>query len=578
MSPATQSLPSYLRKFAAEQKYDKYTAQDHAAWRFIMRQNQAFFSTHAVSVYAEGLKKTGISVDRIPRVSEMDDCLAKFGWGAVAVEGFIPPAAFLDFQARGVLPIACDMRTIKNLGYTSAPDIVHEAAGHAPILAYAPYAKYLNQYAAMAQKAIASDDDVRLYEAIRYLSDIKENPDATTEQIDLAEKRLLAVTAALGRPSESARVARMNWWTVEYGLVGDLSNPRIYGAGLLSSVDESQNCLSDKVRKIPLSLDCVETSYDITEPQPQLFVARDMNQLVEVLEAFDATLAYRVGGTSGLSEARLAKTVTTTQLDSGLEISGVLSDYQELNDEACFVKYTGAVQLSYLSMQMPGHGRERHGSGFSSPLRRWKGAPAKPLHSLTDADLKKMGLERGKRGHLAFDSGFEVSGILAGWTRTDGKLQLLTWKDCRVTRGSETFFEPAWGEFDMAVGEKVTSVWGGPSDRASYGEFNVGKASSSPGRTSPFSSDELRLFDAYAQLRRARESKNSAELASLAAAILKDWPNEWLLSMELLELSYDDKPAWQPAVEANLANLEKQGDSHVRDLIRKGRTLLAAHS
>src|SRR5262245_13626976 len=112
MSPARDSLPAYLRKYAAVQNYEKYTAEDHAAWRFIMRQNRAFFSKHAVPIYVEGLRRTGIRLDRIPRIDEMHECLSQFGWGAVPVVGFIPPAAFLEFQALGVLPIACDMRTI----------------------------------------------------------------------------------------------------------------------------------------------------------------------------------------------------------------------------------------------------------------------------------------------------------------------------------------------------------------------------------------------------------------------------------------------------------------------------------
>src|SRR5262245_3622449 len=130
MSAATQALPPYLKKYVAEQRYDKYSPEDHAAWRFIMRQNRDFFSRHAVSIYREGLGKTGITLDRMPRIDEMDRCLSAFGWGAVPVVGFIPPAAFLEFQARGVLPIACDMRTIQHIAYTPAPDIVHEAAGH----------------------------------------------------------------------------------------------------------------------------------------------------------------------------------------------------------------------------------------------------------------------------------------------------------------------------------------------------------------------------------------------------------------------------------------------------------------
>src|SRR5690606_2983944 len=107
---------------------------------------------------------------------------------------------------------------------------------------------------------------VRMYEAIRFLSDIKENPDTKPAEIQLAQQKLDAAGAAMTFVSESTKVGRMGWWTIEYGLVGTTSNPKIYGAGLLSSVGEGQSCLSPKVKKIPLTLACVEQSYDITEP------------------------------------------------------------------------------------------------------------------------------------------------------------------------------------------------------------------------------------------------------------------------------------------------------------------------
>ncbi len=576
MSPTTQGLPPYLKKFVADQDYDSYTPRDHAAWRFIMRQNCAFFSKHAVPMYMDGLKKTGISLEKIPRVSDIDDCLAKFGWGAVPVEGFIPPTAFLDFQARGVLPIACDMRTVDHIGYTPAPDIVHEAAGHAPIISYPPYSEYLHRYATMARKAIATQDDVRLYEAIRYLSDIKENPDATKNEIAAGEARLKEVTRSLGRASEAAKVARMNWWTVEYGLAGDVRSPRIYGAGLLSSVGESQNCLSQSVKKIPLSVECVDMPYNITEPQPQLYVAKDMDHLVSVLEEFEKGLAFRLGEEAGLHEAKISQTVTTTQLDSGLEISGVVDTFSASDGKIEFVRYSGPVQLSYKGSQIPGHGRETHAVGFSSPLGRFKNTPSKKMADLLDSDLKSLGLEKGKLSRLSLNSGFEIEGLVAGWTRFEGKLVLIHWKNCRVTRGSLVAFQPDWGDFDQAVGEAIPSVWGGPSDRAAFGELNMGTITSSPGRASPFRPEELSLFEAYNQVRALREaSPKTDEAARVVEQCLRAWPDEWLLQIELCEAGKKlGNPDWIKTLESNLRRLELASPQTTRALIQKGRELI----
>ena len=106
-----------------------------------MRQNIFFLKEYAHKVYFQGLLDTGISFERIPRIQEMNDILGKIGWGAVAVDGFIPPAAFMEFQAYKVLVIACDMRQIHHIEYTPAPDIVHEAAGHAPIIVDREYSE-----------------------------------------------------------------------------------------------------------------------------------------------------------------------------------------------------------------------------------------------------------------------------------------------------------------------------------------------------------------------------------------------------------------------------------------------------
>src|SRR5213080_4164522 len=143
---AVASCPKHLLQFAVDQRYDDYTPVDHAVWRFIMRQNVFFLREYAHKVYFQGLLDTGISFERIPRIQEMNDILAKIEWGAVAVDGFIPPAAFMEFQAYKVLVIACDMRQIHHIEYTPAPDIVHEAAGHAPIIVDREYSNYLQRF------------------------------------------------------------------------------------------------------------------------------------------------------------------------------------------------------------------------------------------------------------------------------------------------------------------------------------------------------------------------------------------------------------------------------------------------
>lgn len=578
--PAQSRVPSYLKRYCKAQDYSRYTPREHATWRYILRQARSFFAEHAVPSYLEGLKKTGISIDQIPSIENIDRCLKEFGWGAVGVSGFIPPAAFLDFQARAIMPIAMDMRTLEHVAYTPAPDIVHEAAGHIPILIEPSYREYLSRYANMAKKAVISQEDIRLYEAIRALSDIKENPDTRPAEIQHAQDHLNQTIASLTETTELAKVARMNWWTAEYGLVGDLQNPKIYGAGLLSSVGESQHCLTSAVKKLPLSIHCVEQSYDITEPQPQLFVAESLEQLPEVLEELDRTLSYRVGGSLGLKRAMQSQTVNTLVLENRFSASGVFERVIEEGGLLHFVKFRGPVQLSYAENEIAGQGRARHSQGFSSPFGRWKSQPGKPASTLTDAELEQAGIKKGQHCALTFASGFVIEGEVFNWIRKEGKLGIIQWKNCKVTRGAEVFYQPAWGEFDQLVGEKAISVFGGPADHTQYGEYDLGKVSTTPGRLSAFSEEEKKTFQLYEEIGQARKTKQYTEknLSQWAETTEKSAPNEWLLDLEILELSklktgIHPDPAWLQSLEQRLGKKAERMGPIVTDLAKRGLAL-----
>ena len=325
--PGSAALPPHLARYAVAQDYEAYTPRDHAVWRHIMGRLTAHLKDKAHPSYLAGLAAAGIGLERIPSLEEMNGHLARMGWSAVAVRGFIPPAVFTEMQARGVLAIAEDIRTHEHIEYTPAPDIVHESAGHAPIIKDARYAEYLKRCGVAGFKAIATREDREVYEAIRNLSVVKEDPAASGEDGLRAEARLRAARESRGPVSESTRASRLYWWTAEYGLVGTLERPRLYGAGLLSSIRESSHCLTGEVEKVPFSLACVEEDFDITRMQPKLFVARDFDHLFEVLEAFEATLAWKRGGDYGLEEARRARTVNHLLLSGGRELTGRVASF-----------------------------------------------------------------------------------------------------------------------------------------------------------------------------------------------------------------------------------------------------------
>lgn len=540
MTDSTQTrIPRHLRKYIIDQNYARYTPEDQAVWRFIMRQLKNFLSQYAHESYLDGLVKTGISVERIPNIEEIDEHLEKFGWGAVPVSGFIPPAAFMEFQSIGVLPIASDMRTLGHLMYTPAPDIVHEAAGHAPILVHPEYAKYLRQYGEVARNTIISKQDMDQYEAIRVLSDMKEDPRSTKEEIAKAEAKLNEITANMKGISEAALLSRMNWWTAEYGLIGDPKNPKIFGAGLLSSVGEAKSCLDSKVKKIPLSVECVDYAYDITEPQPQLFVTRDFNQLGLVLEDLAQRLSYRRGGVYGLQQALAAQTENTVQLNSDLQISGILKEFllsSDVQKKPIFVAFSGPSQLATKGIQLKDQGTDRHPDGFSSPVGFVQGQ-SRCLSTFSENDLAQLGLKRGQRAKLSFASGILVDGRVEEFTFSNNRLLIITWKDCRVTFGDRLLFDPAWGEYDMAVGSEVVSVFGGPADRSRFGQTEDFVAKRVPTRS--FSESEKQRHQLFQKVRQLRETAdyNEKDFQEAVSLFLKTDSSEWLPGIELLELS-----------------------------------------
>ena len=537
---AVSKIPEHLLPFVAEQDASLYSPIDHAAWRFILRISQTFFKEHAHQKYLDGLKLTGISTEKIPSISEMDRCLRRFGWRAVGVIGFIPPSVFMEFQSLGILPIACDMRQLDHLAYTPAPDIVHEAAGHAPILADPEYAEYLRAYGEVARKAIYSNQDMRVYEAIRKLSDVKEDPDSSNLDIARVQQELDHAIAENTYVSEATYLSRMNWWTVEYGLVGSMQDPKIYGAGLLSSVGESYNCLKPEVRKVPFTLDCINTAYDITRPQPQLFVTSGFQELTKVLHQMAATMAFKRGGMEGLSKAKIAGTVTTAVLDTGLQISGGLVDFSfNARGEPVYLKYDGPSQLSMNDRELKGHGAEYHKQGFSTPLGKIKNAGGKSADRLTARDLEKLGFKRGQSGKLVFASGIELTGTLSR-TFKDGKKNLiLQFKNCSVTWGERILFQPEWGTFDMACGSKVVSVFGGAADRGKYATATDTLRQGIGKQKSGLKPEDQPLAELYAKVREVRESKDRHrlnELTSVADMVLTRFRTDWLLPIEILEV------------------------------------------
>lgn len=546
----TKQVPVHLRPFISKQHYEQYSPIDHAVWRFVMKLNHYFLKKIAHEKYVNGLRDSGIQTEAIPKVDDMNSSLAKVGWGAVSIDGLIPGSAFYSFLANGLLPIATEIRNIQNIAYTPAPDMIHEAAGHAPILLDESYREFVQKIGEMGSKAISTKEKLEVFMAVRHLTIVAEDPKSTPEQVKEAERAVAEARSKVKGLSESDMVSRLFWWTVEYGLIGDLGQPKIYGAGLLSSVGESQSCLAPDVRKIPFSVEaCIQTPYDVTKPQPQLFVCASFEELAAAVDEFAATMAFKKGGTESLDKALKSDNTATMVFSSGLQVTGTIdSILKDENGEAVYFRTKGPTALSFGGTQLAGHGTETHRKGFGTPIGMLHGGVV--LEDCSRDELREMGIFEENQAVLIFESGVRVEGVVQEVLCGDENPILISFKDCTVTYKDLILFEPSWGVFDMPVGKRITSVFAGAADPDAY--FSMEELPVAPEQAAEHREwSELESW--YSEIRTVRESgQNFTELDGILSLLDRRYPDEWLLRLEILEL-YKQNDERNP----NIAHIEK---------------------
>ena len=534
-NPLIERLPAHLKQFIKPQDYADYTPINQAVWRYVMRKNVSYLSKVAHESYLNGLEKTGLEIENIPNMYGMNRILKEIGWAAVAVDGFIPPNAFMEFQAYNVLVIASDIRQLEHIEYTPAPDIIHEGAGHAPIIANPEYAEYLRRFGEIGCKAISSSYDYEMYEAIRLLSIVKEAENTPQSVIEAAEKGVNDLQNQAVEMSEMAQIRNLHWWTVEYGLIGTVENPKIYGAGLLSSIGESAWCMTDKVKKISYDLSAAYQSFDITKPQPQLYVTPDFAHLSFVLEEFANKMALRTGGLSGINKLINSKALGTIELSTGLQISGVFTNVIEFDGKPVYFQTTGKTALANREKELVGHGTNCHASGFGSPIGKLKGVNL-AIEDMSPKDLMAYGIYEGKTVSLEFEGDIKVTGdIITGSRNLQGAIIIISFENCTVTHQNIVLFEPEWGIFDMAVGKKVVSAFSGPADCNSFDMITHLPNSKTIKAEKTAEREELESY--YSEIRNLRENKiNSNKAFEIFKIVSNKYPKDWLLSLEIAEI------------------------------------------
>jgi len=238
--------------FTVQQHWTTYTAEQHAVWRALYERQIAQLRTHAVSEVLQGLERLGAVADAIPRFEAVNERLAAAtGWRIVAVPGLIPDEAFYALLAARRFPVTVWMRSRAQLDYLVEPDLFHDFFGHVPLLTLPVFARFMQAYGAAGPKAIA-------HQAV-------------------------------------ALLARLYWYTVEFGLIRTESGLKAYGAGILSSHTETEYSLASREpRRLPFELARVmRTAYRIDTLQRTYFVIDSFEQLFGAAYDTDFAPLYR---------------------------------------------------------------------------------------------------------------------------------------------------------------------------------------------------------------------------------------------------------------------------------------------
>jgi phenylalanine-4-hydroxylase len=296
--------------------------------------------------------------------------------------------------------------------------------------------------------------------------------------------------------------------------------------------------MKDNVKKLPYTLETAHCNYDITKPQPQLFVTPDFQHLRKVLDEFIAGMAFKTGGLEGVRKAIASDNTGTCVYSSGLMVSGTFSRVISNDDTLVYLETRGPSALAFNHKQLKAHGKKDHPEGFGSPVGKLKNI-SEPLEDFTEEDLQHYGIKEGQYKKLEFETGLVVEGLLLQVTRSDvGKILLLSFHKCRVSYKDQVLENPSDKIYDMAVGEKIVSAFNGPADIEAFcPSVNVPREKT---HKIVYNSAALMLHTLYKQVRKCREAKADYHLLPKIWEMVKErYPEDWLISLEIMEIFHD---------------------------------------
>jgi phenylalanine-4-hydroxylase len=231
----------YISNPVDENGYVEWSETENSTWKTLVKRQSEIVKGKCSKEFEKGLELLNFSPDFIPQIPDINKILDEHtGWGVEAVPALIQPAAFFDLLANKRFPAATFIRTPEELDYLQEPDIFHEIYGHTPLLTNQAYADFMEKFGKLALKA---------------------------------------------DPKDRRRLFRLFWFTIEFGLVEHEDGLKAYGGGILSSIGETQYCLTDQCEKIKFDiLEVLRTPYRIDIMQPLYFVLNDFNDLFTILD------------------------------------------------------------------------------------------------------------------------------------------------------------------------------------------------------------------------------------------------------------------------------------------------------
>lgn len=232
-----QALPDFIR-----QEYNDYSTEEHDVWKTLYERRMPALEKTASRLFLDGAATIGLAPEVVPALTEINARLAsRTGWRAVGVAGFIPASQFFHCLAGRKFPTTLRIRPRAQLDYLPEPDIFHDVFGHVPLHADPVFANFLQRFG------------------------------------DLGD--------ACSSEAQTMALARLFWFTVEFGLIREAGATRIYGSGLISSHGDAANALSEKCERRPFTLsDVIATSFRTDQIQPVLYEIGSFNELFVAVE------------------------------------------------------------------------------------------------------------------------------------------------------------------------------------------------------------------------------------------------------------------------------------------------------